>query len=142
MSRFAYVAIAFFFTGAALAISASPIQKPAKPSAGITPELLEARRDAARTVFQQNLERLKAAELPFDERHVRWSERWLDAELALHDKPADRIAALTANLERTQELEKLAASRVRTGQGPEVDALAARYYCLQAEIRLLEATRR
>ncbi len=125
---------------ASLRLSAEPPPiAAAKAAAKIPRELLEQRREAARNVFEENLRRLQAAELAMDERLMWWSERWLNAELALSDKPADRTAALAAHVKRLKELEKMFAHYAKTGQGRESDAQAATYFLTEADIRLIEA---
>jgi RNA polymerase sigma factor (sigma-70 family) len=109
---------------------------PAAPAPPKVPkELLEKRLDVARKVFKQNLTRLKALQaLPSE--LFGWSERWLEAELALTDNQADRVKALRDHLDRTREVEQMTVGLARTGQGRQADAEAATYYRLEAEIRL------
>jgi hypothetical protein len=91
----------------------------------------------ARKVFEQNLLRLRNREgLPAE--LFGWSERWLEAELALCDKEADRVKAFRAHLDRTREVERMAINYAQTGQGRQADADAATYYRLEAEIRLFK----
>jgi len=123
-----------------LLLSAEPPRNAAPKAALTIPrELLEQRREAARKVFEENLTRLRGAELAMDERLMWWSERLLNAELALSEKPADRTAALDAHVKRMKELEKMFAAYVKIGQARESDAQAATYFRAEAEIRLLEA---
>ncbi len=98
-------------------------------------ELLEKRLEAARKVFEQNLARLKSAQAAPAELFG-WSERWLEAELALAERQADRARALRDHLDRAREVERLAAGLAKSGQGRQADADAATYYRLEAEIRL------
>ena len=66
-----------------------------------------------------------------------WSERWLDAELALAAKPMDRAKALQDHLDRTREVERIMVEFAKmVGQGRQAYADAATYYRLEAEIRL------
>ncbi len=123
-----------------LLFSAEPPRTAAAKAAPKIPrELLEQRRDAARKVFEENLRRFQGAELAMDERLLWWSERWLNAELALTEKPAERTAAHEAHVKRLKELEKMFAHYAITGQGRQSDAQAATYFRAEAEIRLLEA---
>jgi hypothetical protein len=123
-----------------LLLFAEPPRNAAPKAAPKIPiELLEQRREAARKVFEENLTRFQAAELAMDERLMWWSERWLNAELALSEKPADRTAALEAHVKRLKKLERVFAAYAKTGQGRESDAQAATYFRAEAEIRLLEA---
>ena len=102
-------------------------------------ELLEKRLEAVQTVYKQNQMRIRSGQgLPVE--LLRWSERWLDAELALQDKKADRLAAFKAHVERTRELEQMLTAFAKTGQGKVSDAAAATYERVNAEIRYFEAT--
>jgi len=106
---------------------------PAPPK--IPKELLEKRAEAARKVYQANMNRFKAGQaLPSE--LFGWSERWMEAELALVEKPADRAKVLQAHLARTRDVERIAIGYAKTGQGRQADADAATYYRLEAEIRL------
>ncbi len=123
-----------------LLLSAEPARNAAPKAAPKIPrELLELRREAAHSVFDVDLKRLRAAEMATDERLMWWSERWLNAELALSEKPADRTAALEAHVKRLKELETIFEAYAKTGQARESDAQAATYFRADAEIRLMEA---
>lgn len=138
MRQSSLVPAAVVILGAAsLLIAAGAGQNPpAKPA--VQKALLEERRDAARNVFDQGLLRLKGAEaLP--EGLSQWSLHWLDAELALCETRGDRVAALEAHVKRAKEVEDVAAHFAKIGQGRDSDAHAARYFRIDAEIRLLEA---
>ena len=113
---------------------------PAQTSVKVPKELLQKQLETARAVFREDLARLKVGEAIFDEKFMMWSERWLDAELALSDKPTDQVAALKAHLDRIKEIEKLAEAWTRIGQGHASDALAATYFRVTAEIKLQQAT--
>lgn len=102
-------------------------------------ELLEKRRDAARKVFTLHFKRLFNGIGDVSPLFA-WSQRWLEAEMVLSDKKADRIAALKAHLERMRQLEQVAVNNARTGQSGQRDADAATYYRLDAEIRLFRIT--
>jgi hypothetical protein len=123
-----------------LLLSAEPARNATPKTAPQIPmELLEERREAARKVYEEDLTRFRAAELAMDERLMWWSERWLNAELALSEKPAERTAAHEAHVKRLKELEKMFAHYAKIGQGRDSDARAATYFRAEAEIRLLEA---
>ncbi len=132
-----FVGFGLLVCAAAMAlVSAAPAPAPPKAPR----ELLEKRRDAARKVFNEKLQRIRMGlETPGAE-PCEWSKRWLEAEMALNDKKADRIAALTDHLKRVSEVERVAAGLARTGQLRLADADAATYYRVDAEIRLFEAT--
>ncbi len=69
-----------------------------------------------------------------------WSERLLEAELALTDKKEERRKAHLAHLDRTRNLEGIAITLVKLRAGRETDAHVASYDRLSAEIRYFEAT--
>jgi RNA polymerase sigma factor (sigma-70 family) len=143
-------AVALIFLGGSLTLRGQLGEQPKDP-AGPAPaaanavdpppprvpkDLLEKRVDAARKVYQQSADRLKSGQgLPSE--MFGWSERWLDAELALAAKPADRTKALQDHLDRTREVERIMVEFAKmVGQGRQAYADAATYYRLEAEIRL------
>jgi hypothetical protein len=141
MSRSFLMALCLAVVGVcSLLVSAASSQTAGPKTAPKIPrELLAQRREAARKVFEEHLTRLKAAEMATDERLMWWSERWLNAELALSEKPADRTAALAAHVQRLKELERIFDAHAKAGQARESDAQAATYFRADAEIRLQEA---
>lgn len=141
MSRSFLITLSLAVAGiSSLLLSAEPPRNIApKTTATIPRMLLEQRLDSARKVYEQDLARFRGAELAIDERLMWWSERWLNAELALSEKPAERTAAHEAHVKRLKELEKMFAHYAKIGQGRESDAQAAKYFLAEAEIRLLEA---
>ena len=109
---------------------------PAPDRPKVPKQLLEKRLETARKVFEQIKTRIKANRgLPSE--LFGWSERWLEAELALAGTPAERVKAFKDHLHRSQEIERLAVHFARIGGGRQEDATAATYYRLQAEIRLI-----
>jgi hypothetical protein len=110
---------------------------PDSPPPTIPKDLLEKRVEAARKVYEQKKTRLQSGQgLPaelFD-----WSERWLDAELALRDKKDERVKALRDHLDRTRELERMMQASARAGLGVQADVEAATFFRLGAEIRLVK----
>lgn len=90
----------------------------------------------ARQVFDQLVARYRNAEGYDIDDLAFWSQRVLDAELAIATDAAERTKACQAHLDRTQEIEKIAASHFKVGQGTQTSALAAEYYRLDAESRL------
>ncbi len=118
-----------------LLLPTASAQRDAGKGAVVPRKLLEERRDAARAVFQEMLQRLQAAEaLP--QGVAEWSERWLESELALSLARADRLKAFEAHVERTKQVEAIAVAYEKSGQGRQSDASVARYYRADAEIRL------
>jgi RNA polymerase sigma factor (sigma-70 family) len=112
---------------------------PAAAPRQVPKELLEKQLDVARKVFQTTLNRIRSGQgLPIE--LYGWSERWLESELALSSKKADRLAALKAHVERTRDVERMAVKYAATGLGRQEDADAATYYRARAEIRYIQAT--
>ena len=138
MLRSRFLAAVLILAGASLLISAEATQKAPAKTAAAPAALLQDRVDAAQQVFEQDLQRLKAGVLADDGQLSRWSERWLEAELALKTNPAARIAALEAHLQRAKEVEKIATQYAQTGQGQVSAAQAARYFRTEAELRMLQ----
>ena len=66
----------------------------------------------------------------------------LRSELALSDKPADRIAVREKYLELERAAEKVATIRFQAGKLSDADLAAARYSRLDAEVQLLKAKRK
>ncbi|HWG46484.1 MAG TPA: hypothetical protein VN688_27225 [Gemmataceae bacterium] len=101
-------------------------------------ELLERRLEAAQKVYKQKTERYKSG-IGFPSELFGWSQRWVEAELALKDKKEERLAAFKAHVDRTREVERLAIMHAKTGQGMQSDADAATYDRISAEIRFFQA---
>lgn len=106
--------------------------------------LLPQRLDTARKVYEQKWEHLVKvlqekkleplqANLP-SELFV-WSERWLDAELAIAANYLERLNAFQTYRERAIETEHTLAALVQLGQAQQEDADAAAYHRIEAEIR-------
>jgi RNA polymerase sigma factor (sigma-70 family) len=109
------------------------------PPRQVPKELLEKQLDAARNVFERRQGRIRAGTgLPIE--LFGWSERWLEAELALSSKKADRLAALKAHVERTRDVDRMMATYAATGLGKKEDADAATYDRVRAEIRYFQVT--
>jgi len=112
---------------------------PAPESPKVPKELLVKRLDAARKVYREMMKRYQGGrEQPSE--LFGWSARWLDAELALTEKKEDRLAALTAHLRRSREVEKQAIALAKTGKGKQLEADAATCHRIGAEIRYCQAT--
>ena len=62
-----------------------------------------------------------------------------DKQLAISDKPADRIAVRGKQLELEQAAEKMAIARFQAGKLSDADVAAARYLRLDAAVQLLRA---
>jgi hypothetical protein len=141
MSRWMYLAVFVLGAGAAFVVSINAERAAyARAAQNVPRELLQSRLKAARKVFEMNMQRVQSGVAVADIGMLSWSQRWLDAELAMSDARADRIAAIKAHLERAKEVEKIAAAHVQAGQGREVDEQMATYFRIDAEIQLSEAT--
>jgi hypothetical protein len=90
----------------------------------------------AREIYAEMMQRFKSQEGYDIEDLEHWSQNLLGAEMSTAANPADRTTAHEAHVKRTKELEELAKSFERTGQGRSSDALAAEFYRLQAEAEL------
>lgn len=111
---------------------------PAPAAPKVPKEMLEKRLTEAKTVWAENWQRVGTRNgQPGD--LFGWSERLLDAELALADKKEDRIKALQAHIDRTREVERIAIANANRGIGRQADAHAATYERLNGEIRYFEA---
>jgi hypothetical protein len=125
-----------------VAIPFLSVAAPAPALPKVPKELLEKRLDAVRKVFEQKNRQVKLSRA-HPSVLFGWSERWLEAELALAGNQADRVKALKDHLHRAQEIERLAINFAKVGGGRHDDAAAATYFRLKAEIRLvMEGVRR
>jgi hypothetical protein len=68
-----------------------------------------------------------------------WSRRWLQAQLAVTRKKADKVVAHKKHLQRTKEVEKFAKGMVDSGKASIIKYTTAKYYRVQAEIWLGQA---
>jgi hypothetical protein len=121
---------------------------PAPEPPKVPKELLEKRRDAARKVFDNELQRFQMGALKPEVSVIElaeWSSRWLEAELAIGDKRTDQIAACKAHLKRMRDLEEAAVGKVGPATKPgqrlrlRSEADAVTYFRVEAEIRLIKA---
>jgi hypothetical protein len=101
--------------------------------------LIEARLAAAREVFQQEIARIEQTLAPFPDNTSVWSRRWMEEQLLLSPRPADKFAAIQTHFERTERVEKITEQYAKTGQVRTSDALKAKYFRLEAEQMLAEA---
>jgi hypothetical protein len=65
-----------------------------------------------------------------------WSAHWRDAALALATTPAERMAAVQADLTRLREAHRVMAESVRAGRSPTYEQWNAEYYLALAELIL------
>jgi hypothetical protein len=115
-------------------VSAEP--KPA--SSEVPRKLLEERLATARSLYEMTLARYQQGQAEQGDL-LTWSENWLESELQLEPKPAERVQSLRNHLERVRNVERIAQARFDAARGHQSEALAAKYYRLGAEIRLIEA---
>lgn len=106
----------------------------AQRSHRIPKHLLQQRLETVQEVFEQKMDRFKANEGTLSELFA-WSERWLDAQLALSANESGRREACKNHLNRTHQVELVLVSQVSAGRAQQADAAAAKYYRLEAEIR-------
>ena len=121
---------------------AEPDQPAIKGLAPLDPAvkaLIEARLTTAREVFEQEIARIEQTLPPFSDDTSVWSRRWMEEQLRLSPKPADKLAAIQAHLERAKRIEKSTEQYAKTGQFRTADALKAKYFSLEAEQMLAEA---
>ena len=108
-----------------------PVEKSARPSS-----LAEERAKAATKQFNEiwtYYRQSRSDSFPV----YYWSKLVLESQDDLSDKPADRLAAHQAHLERMQKLEALVKKVRKIGFGYSTDVGATEYYRIEAE-RLLE----
>ena len=114
--------------------------KPLKIEAGDDElhKLLKERYNAAVAELQARCEEVRSGpgstEKLFDA-----ARKVLRSELAISDKPADRIAVRGKQLELEQAAEKMAIARFKAGKLSDADVAAARYLRLDAAVQLLRA---
>jgi hypothetical protein len=68
-----------------------------------------------------------------------WSRRWVKAEKAISEKPADLVAAYKAHWERMKIAEKHARTKYQSGRLTDTQFNMFRYYRIQAEIWFTKA---
>jgi hypothetical protein len=113
-----------------------------KDPPGLRVASAQARRDAARKVYEGTWERhVRDPEtVPFDIGYFHdWSVRWLQAERDLGQTKAEQVAALEAHLKRMQFWKDLLDRGVKEGQTAAYEPRAAEFFCLEAEDWLAEA---
>jgi len=114
-----------------LGFGGRPQQEPANPKkaepapkaedkADQLKRLAEERLDAARTAYEGYWTRFEVGRDREDAVHL-WSRRWLQAQLDLSDKKADRDAALAAYQARLKKTDELARARLLLGKARAFD---------------------
>jgi hypothetical protein len=112
---------------------------PAAAPRPVPKELMEKQLDAVQKVYKGRLERIHGGQESAIVLYG-WSERWLEAELALRSKTLDRRDALKEHVNRTRVLESMMKKCAEAGLVRPEDADAATYERLRAEIRYFQAT--
>jgi hypothetical protein len=117
-------------------LKAKPVQPGPRDSA--LRKLLVARFNAAVAEVQSLHEEYTAGKIRLDEMFDA-TRRVLDSDQELYDRPADRLRLLEQYLEVAREVERIAELRHEGGKSPASERERARYYRLDAEIRVLRA---
>jgi len=90
-------------------------------------------------VFELRLQAHKQGEFPdLDETYV-WSRRWMDAQQALSETRAERMAAIETHLARMREFEVIAKRLHEAREIGIQDVMACSFYVAEAELWLAEA---
>ncbi len=98
-------------------------------------ELLKARVQAALKAYEGYWKSALQFDKDFDcERLYQWSRRILEAQQALAPNKEARLIVLKYHLDRMFELRRFTEAFAKTGEGPERDFQASRFYVLEAEI--------
>jgi hypothetical protein len=115
---------------------------PAPTAQKVLKELLEKRLTEAKAVWAMKWQRIIRGTNGQPSDLFGWSERLLEAEMALLDRKDDRIKALKAHADRTREVERIATAHAKQGIGRDEDAHTATYERINAEIRYVDVTRK
>ena len=103
-------------------------------------ELKKAKVQTARDALHALDEQIKAGrQTASDDIVTIWSKRLLEAELALCERKADRLAAHERHLKYMKQYENLVTEKYTTGSGSILSVAEARYGRLEAELWLAEA---
>lgn len=141
------IAVALLLTIAILAVWGAIIPRaahsrvaPAPASSKAPKQLLEKRYEEVKRIWDMKWDMFSRVGRfpPLD--LLGWSERLLDAELALHDDTESRAKALKAHVERTRDLERITIVLAKMGSARDSDIHLLTYDRLNAEIRYCEAT--
>jgi RNA polymerase sigma factor (sigma-70 family) len=100
--------------------------------------LLKAKADAAKAMWQARWQEFLTGRTTVDFL-LPWSRHWLEAQLALSDNKADRVAAYQAHLDRMREAEKVTKAKFEAGQIAVSQYGQTTFHRLEAELWLLEA---
>ena len=120
----------------ALSRQAVPAPSPAAPE--VPQELLKARLETARKGLEAAQGEHKAGRGRLEAVFF-WTQRVVEAELALSDKKADRIAAHEKLVKLAKDIEETAKAHFDVGQASHQELLDAAYRRIEAEIELARA---
>jgi hypothetical protein len=95
--------------------------------------------EAARKAYEFDALRSRNAEAVSPEEIYLWSRRWVEAEVDLAKTKGARVDAHRDHLDRMKTLEARTKALAAAGQGREGDAVAGRYFRIQAELWLEHA---
>jgi len=117
--------------------------KPREPAAGDDElrKLLIARYNSAVNELKMRFQRYEFGQSSLDFM-LETARRVADSELELSDKPADQILVCQKLFQFAKDVEKLTESQFRTGIAGTGNVEFARYWRLDAEIKLLKAKRK
>jgi hypothetical protein len=107
--------------------------QPGAPANQLT-ELAKARAEAARKTYDVVSKNFREGLVPFGELPYRWSTRWLDADLTLSDKQADKLKAYRAHLARMMTLEQVTRDRYRSRVITIDEVTGAEFFTLEARL--------
>ena len=95
--------------------------------------------EVVRQVFELRLQASRHGESPdLDQTYV-WSRRWMDAQQALSETKAERMAAIETHLARMKELRNITQQLYEAKEIGAQDVMAFSFYVAEAELWLAEA---
>jgi hypothetical protein len=123
--------IVYFYSPADLAV-----QKSSGHDSYTAPEsvLLQQRKEA-KLLSDTLFERLRASTTDLSP-VINANNKFLDAELAMNSKPAERVSAYKSALKRAKEIESIVSQHFQSGTASSSDVSEARLYRTQVEIGL------
>lgn len=124
-------------TGLVLALVVTALLR-AAPEAAPT-KRAKAKADAARRTYEVVWKNCKEGFIPVAELVYRWSRRWLEADLDLSDKKADRVAAYRAHRQRMGELARITHDRYRNRINTIEEVTATEFYNAEADVWIEQA---
>jgi hypothetical protein len=101
--------------------------------------LLDARLDAVQRAYRESWLLYREGRSRDVDRIYLWSVRWLEAEREATTQPAERTAAYEGHRKRMRLLDDSVRARLRAGAVAPVEAPAAEFYRVEADIWLRRA---